>query len=170
MTRIRSHPLPAHALLVKYGRDGGYADCFVTDVPRVVAHADFVAAFYTTWLFKFERFILRWLVGKPSTDAEARSLARGKRDTFAAWSVEGRQDEQLLLCDFQSRTRSWLMVEAGAASTRLYFGSGIVPRVDRLTGAKRLGPGFRALLGFHRLYSRALLATARSRLALSRHS
>jgi len=69
------------------------------------------------------------------------------------------------MCDFQSRTRSWLMVEPGAASTRLYFGSGIVPRVDRRTGEKRMGPGFRALLGFHKLYSRALLATACARLA-----
>ena len=59
------------------------------------------------------------------------------------------------------------MIEPGAASTRLYFGSGIVPRVDRVTGEKRMGWGYRLLLGFHRLYSRALLAAARTRLARS---
>jgi hypothetical protein len=152
-------------LLVKYARDGGYADCYVTELPLVVTHAEFVEAFYTTWLFKLERRILAWLVEKPSTDAEARALADGARDAFAAWSVEARTGNQLLMCDFQSRTRSWLMVEPGPASTRLLFGSGIVPRVDR--GKKRMGPGFRALLGFHKLYSRALLASARARLARS---
>ena len=130
-----------------------------------MSQADYVAAFYTTWLFKLERVILAALVNKPSTDDEARVLARGERDGFAAWSVEGRVGNQLLMCDYQSRTRSWLMVEPGAASTRLYFGSGIVPRIDRETGEKRMGPGFRALLGFHTMYSRALLAVARNRLA-----
>lgn len=134
-------------------------------MPRVATHAEYVEAFYTTRLFRLERFILTWLVDKPSTDAEARSLAQGARDAFAAWSVEGRVGNQLLMCDFQSRTRSWLMIEPGAASTRLYFGSGIVPRV--IDGKKRMGPGFRALLGFHKLYSRALLASARARLARS---
>jgi hypothetical protein len=156
--------VPAHALLAAYGRDGGYADCYVTDIPRLVTHAEYVEAFYTTWLFKLERLILACLVDKPSTDMEARSLAHGDRDVFAAWSVEGRAGNQLLMCDFQSRTRSWLMLEPGPASTRLYFGSGIVPRVDRATGERRLGPGFRLLLGFHKLYSRALLAAARARL------
>jgi hypothetical protein len=157
--------LPAHALLAAYGRDGGYADCYVTELPRVVTHAEYVEAFYTTWLFKLERLILAWLVKRPSTDTEARLLALGGRDAFAAWSVEGRAGNQLLMCDFQSRTRSWLMLEPGPSSTRLYFGSGIVPHVDRETGKKRMGPGFRALLGFHKLYSRALLAAARARLA-----
>lgn len=106
-------------------------------------------------------------MARPSHDGEARALAHGQRDAFAAWSVEGRVGNQLLMCDFQSRTRSWLMVEPGAASTRLYFGSGIVPRIDPATGEKRMGPGFRALLGFHKLYSRALLAAARSRLRRS---
>lgn len=130
-----------------------------------MTHAEFVEAFYTTWLFKLERFVLAWLVHKPSTDTEARVLARGERDAFAAWSVEGRVGNQLLMRDFQSRTRSWLMVEPRPASTRLYFGSGIVPRVDRETGENRMGPGFRVLLGFHKMYSRALLAAARARLA-----
>lgn len=157
--------LPDRALLAVYRRDGGYADCFATETPRSVTHADFVEAFYTTWLFRLERWILDRLVHKPSTDAEARALARGERDVFAAWSVEARAENQLLMCDFQSHTRSWLMVEPLATGTRLYFGSGIVPRVDRNTGAKRMGVVYRLLLGFHKLYSRALLRAARSRLA-----
>jgi hypothetical protein len=41
----------------------------------------------------------------------------------------------------------------------------VVPRVDKKTGHAKLGFTFKALLGFHKPYSRALLAAARSRLA-----
>lgn len=74
------------------------------------------------------------------------------------------------MCDFQGRTRSWLMVapaEGGSAgSTRLYFGSAVVPaRAPRAgTETPDLGWTFRLLLGFHKLYSRALLFSAKSRL------
>jgi len=165
MSGIHRAALPAYALLADRARDGEYADCYVVEVPQEVTHADFVEAFYTTWLFKLERFILAWLVKKPSTDAEARALARGERTRFAAWRVEERVGNQLVMRDFQGKTCSWLMVESLPASTRLYFGSGIAPRVDRVTGEKRMGRGFSLLLGFHKMYSRALLSAARSRLA-----
>jgi hypothetical protein len=57
---------------------------------------------------------------------------------------------------------------AGAAATRLYFGSAVVPAVDKATGRLRMGFAFRALLGFHRIYSRVLLRAARSRLERAR--
>jgi hypothetical protein len=53
----------------------------------------------------------------------------------------------------------------GSAFTRLYFGSAVVPVVDETSGQARMGLAFKALLGFHRLYSRALLSAAHSRLA-----
>jgi len=161
--------MPEHALLARYSANGSYTDCYVTELPGNYSHAEFVAAFYTTWLFKLERAILRWLVRRPSTDWEAQQLARGQRESFAAWKVEARAPNQLLLCDFLGNTRSWLMVETrdDGGATRLYFGSAIVPRVDARTGEKRLGTSFRALLGFHRGYSRALLSAARSRLQLT---
>lgn len=165
MSVIHRAALPAYALLADRARDGEYADCYVVEVPQAVSHADFVEAFYTTWLFRLERVLLAWLVSKPSTDAEARALARGERTTFAAWNVEERVGNQLVMRDFQGKTCSWLMVEPLPASTRLYFGSGIASRVDRVTGEKRMGRGFSLLLGFHKLYSRALLGAARSRLA-----
>jgi hypothetical protein len=125
-----------------------------------------VAAFYTTWLFRLERWILRLAVARPSTDEEAHELARGERDSFAAWSVEARAPDQLLMCDFTSRTRSWLMVApaAGAAGTRLYFGSVVVPVRDPKTGETGLGPVHGPLFGFHRVYSRLLLGAAARRL------
>lgn len=164
-TAIRATELPAHALLRRYLRAGHYADCYVADLPVPVSQAEFIEAFYTTPLFKLERAILAAAVRKPSTDAEARALARGERHTFAAWSVEDRSEPQLLLADFTGRTRSWLMAEAdGHGGTCLHFGSAIVPKRDRDSGRTRLGTGFALMLGFHKLYSRALLTAARNRL------
>lgn len=164
LTTIHRTDLPAHALLRRYLRDGHYADCYVAEVPVTVAQGEFVEAFYTTPLFKLERVILATLARKPSRDADARALARGERDAFAAWTVEDRSDTQLLLTDFMGRTRSWLMAEPiGNGGTRLHFGSAVVPRIGR-DGTPRLGAGFSTLLGFHKRYSRALLAAARRRL------
>jgi len=131
-----------------------------------------VEAFYTTAVFKLERLLLARFVSKPSSDAQARQLAAGELNSFAAWDVEERRVDQLLMSDFRGRTRSWLMVAPGpgdgAATTRLYFGSAVVPIVNRGSGEARLGFAFRALLGFHKLYSRVLLRAACSRLARSR--
>ena len=136
------------------------------DIPGTVSHAQYVEAFYTTWLFKLERLVLL-LVAKPSTDRDARALAQGQRESFAAWSVEARAPEQLLVCDYQGKTRSWLMVEPrldnGAAMTRLYFGTGIVARAGK-DGTRRMTLFFRALMPFHLHYARALLAAARNKL------
>jgi len=166
MTSIQACELPSESLLRKYQRDGAYADCYATQIGRRVSHSEYVEAFYTTWLFKLERRLLAWFVSRPSTDAQAAQLAAGGLDSFAAWSVEARAADQLLMCDFQGRTRSWLMVEGGE-STRLYFGSAVVPVVDARSGVRSMGAAFRLLLGFHKLYSRALLSSARSRLANS---
>ena len=143
--------MPADSLLQKYAQSGAYTDCFSTAITRQITLAEFVEAFYTTWLFKLERTILRVAVSRPSTDAQAQALARNELDKFAAWYVEDRAGQQLLMCDFRDQTRSWFMLAPG----RLYFGSAVIP-VQR--------PAFRWLLGLHRLYSRALLAAARSRL------
>ena len=164
---IRPCELPPAALLGRYAGSGGHADCYVTEVPGTVSHARYVEAFYTTGIFKIERLILRLLAARPSTDVEARQLAEGARASFAAWTVEARAADQLLLSDFTGRTRSWLMVatpDAAASSTLLYVGSAVVPVRDPSTGQVGLGFAFRALLGFHRLYSRLLLGAARARL------
>lgn len=169
MSAIKASPLPDGALLARYQRDGAHTDCYATEVAFAVGHADYVAAFYTTPLFKLERLILKWAVSRPSTDIQAAQLAAGSLDEFAAWRVEDRAPDQLLLTDLYGRTRSWLMVAPLAdGGTRLYFGSAVVPRVDARSGKAGLGFGFRALLGFHKLYSLALLAAARARLRQQR--
>jgi hypothetical protein len=172
MTSIRSCELPSDALLGRYQHQGAYADCYVATLPRHVPHAAYVEAFYTTRLFKLERLLLAWFVARPSTDAQARQLASGSISSFAAWRVEARSPNQLLMCDMHGRTRSWLMVEPssaeGQAATRLYFGSAVVPVTISSAGKPGMGRAFGLLLGFHKLYSRALLSAAASRLARQR--
>jgi len=161
MPRVEKLPLPEHALHRRYALEGAYTDCYSTVIDAMVTHANFVEAFYTTWLFKLERWILAWTVQKPSNDAQARWVAHGDIDAFAAWTVEQRAPDQLLMCDFLGSTRSWFMTtpESGGR-TRLYFGSVVVAREDADTGRRELGRSYRLLMGFHRLYSRALLRAA----------
>jgi hypothetical protein len=156
---------PPSALLHAERAAGAFTDCYGVDVGAAVTQAQFVEAFYTTWLFKVERLLLAWLARRPASDGQAAELAAGSRDAFAIWRVERRLANQLLLADETGRTKSWLMTvpqgvqgSPGAApGTRLYFGSALVPRIDRETGQKRFGFLFHLLLGFHRAYSKALL-------------
>lgn len=165
---IQSCPLPDGALLGAYQANGAYADCFSTDVAAPVSHEQFVTAFYTSFVFKLERQILAWAASKSSTDDQAKQLALGAIDGFAAWHVEKRSPNQLLLSDFQASTRSWLMVAPitvnNVPGTRLYFGSAVVPSINRKTGKTEMGLIFRALLGFHKVYSVLLLRAAKARL------
>lgn len=169
MPAVHACDLPTNALLSVYARmEGCYTDCYSAELAMDIDLPDYIDAFYTTPLFKLERLILKLTVARPSTDDEALLLARARIDQFAAWRVEDRTGEQLLMCDMSGRTRSWLMVDTVVSSTRpttrLYFGSAVVPVVSTRSGNKTLGYGFSALLGFHKLYSRALLSAAKSRL------
>jgi hypothetical protein len=157
--------LPDGALIAKYRNAGAHTDCYVTEVTRPVRLEQYIEAFYVTPLFKVERFILT-LVGKPSSDKGAHLLAQGKQNTFAAWRVEDRTSDQLLLCDVMERTRSWLMVaeQADRHATRLYFGSVVIPKSIDSNGKSSLGFIFNSLMGFHAHYSVALLQAARKRL------
>lgn len=160
--------IPVKALLEKYACEGSYADCYWTEIPGRISLSEYIQAFYSTSLFKLERLILELAVAKPSTDIQAGQLARGQRDQFAAWHVEARTNEQILMCDFHGRTRSWLMVDPievnNYSRTRLYFGSAVVPVRNANTGELQLGTVYKALLGFHRIYSILLLYSARWKL------
>ena len=146
---VRAESLPQDALLQRYaGQPENYTDCYVKDVKGTVTLADFMTAFYTTPLFKAERFVLKIGVRKPSTDADAIAVATGTTDAFAAWTVEDRTQTQALMCDMANATRSWFMVVPIAGGTRLYFGSAVTPGT---------GLFVRALTPLHRLYSRGLL-------------
>lgn len=154
MAAVHTQDLPKDALLARY-LDVGHTDCYYADVSGDVTFEAYLNAFYTSWLFKVERVILR-LVKRPSTDAEAAELAAGTRVQFAAWDVEDRSTDQLLMCDMAGQTRSWLRSTQVDSGTRLFFGSAVVP--DKKSG--KLGWLFHALMGFHKLYSVMLLKAA----------
>lgn len=160
--------LPSGALLGRHVSETSYTDCFIVTVPGRITQTAYVEAFYTTALFKLERLALAVLLGRPSSDQEARRLAAGEVSGFAAWTVEAREADQILLCDFLGASRSWLMSveDSVAGATTLYFGTALLPR----PGGDRLGVGFRALIPFHRPYARALLRSAARRLAAARPS
>lgn len=172
MARIRTQSLPDDALLGRYrGASPGetmapYTDCFVTLRKDVIALEQFVFAFYTTWVFKLERLILRFAVSMPSTDEDALAVAKGSIDQFAAWIVEDRTATQLLMCDYRKRTRSWFKVSPAhdGRTTTLFFGSAVIPRRHPKTGVLGVGIAFGLLIAFHRIYSRILLRSAVSRM------
>lgn len=149
-----------------------YTDCFSITIDGQLTLADFVYAFYTTWLFKLERWILRRFVNKPSSDTQAREVANGQISAFAAWTVEDRNDNQLLMCDFQGRTRSWFMVRPDSDNpdkTQLFFGSAVIAVTNPETGRLELRKNYRRLMVFHKLYSIALLQAAEKKLSSQSH-
>jgi hypothetical protein len=153
----RACAVPRDALLSAYvDRAGVYTDCFEVMLPGQANLDEFIAAFYTTWLFRLERAVLTLGLRRRISDSDVMALANGTAARFAAWQVESRAEAQLLLCDLSGRTRSYLAVapkEGGV--TRLLFGSAVVPR----EGAE-LGAVVRAILPLHRFYSKALLRLA----------
>ena len=158
--KISKQALPDQALLQVYAtRSDCFADCYTSTLKRPINLEAYVTAFYGTRLFRTERVILG-AAGFPSTDTNLAALAKGQSDRFAAWRVEALEADQILMCDRSGRTRSWLMIQPEGAGTRLFFGSAVVPKEE----GEELGFLFRALLGFHKLYSRALLRAARAAL------
>lgn len=159
---IEKCPIPPNSLLEKYSINGSYVDCYFTEINGDLRFSEYVFAFYTTALFRLERYILAWAISRPSTDMQASQLANELTSTFAAWNVEQRAENEILLCDLIGRTRSWLRITPiDGARTRLYFGSAVVPVRNPVTGTLSLGWVYRSLLGFHRIYSALLLWSAR---------
>lgn len=168
MPAVQPAAIPEAALLDRLRKAGCFVDCFTTVLPIPVTCPQFVAAFYTTPLFKAERLVLRLVLGRRSTDRQAQELADGNGDRFAVWRMAERTADEILLTDERGQTSSWLMVSPeptpDADHTRLFFGSAIKPRSLGPTGEPKLGPVFQAILGFHEIYSRLLLQAAANRL------
>ncbi len=154
-------------------KDGFYADCFAVEMDADVSFAEYIAAFYSTRIFKLERLILRVMAAARSTDQEAIKLGRGETSQFAVWRSAMREENQLLM-ETKGRTKSWFMIEDlsrdGSPKTRLLFGSIVAPINATGPGKPKMGLLFSALLGFHRLYSKALLNATRARLLVSADS
>jgi hypothetical protein len=146
-------------------RWGRYADCFAVGVDRNVSLAEFVFAFYTSPLFRIERGLLRLLINAPSSRSDARAVADGTADKFAAWYVGQRTATQLLMCDRYERTRSWFRVAPkSGGGTHLQFGSAVAARRGENSEIPQRPAAFELLLSFHIVYSQALLRAAKANL------
>jgi len=150
MPAIEPRPLPADSLLARLRGPECYRDAFCAEVPGRVTLAAFIAAFYGSGAFLPERLALH-AIGRSGGRAEAAALAEARAGRFAAWTVEAREADQILLRDFRDFTCSWLQAEPRGQTTRLWFGSGL--RHPERTVA-------RALVPVHRWYARKLLAGA----------
>ena len=157
--QVIAAPLPADSLLARLRGPECYRDAFRIDLPGRIDLAQYIAAFYASAAFTPERHLLG-LIGRGATRADIAALAEGQAERFAAWSVEARTGNEIVLRDFQNRTCSWLMVEpAGQGATKLWFGSGVRAPEGRMV---------QALMPFHRWYSRRLLASAAAPLKRNR--
>jgi len=157
MPDVTSVPVPDNALLQRYVAQAGcYTDCFEATLLESVTLSDIITAFYTTWLFRLERAVLTVALRRRIRDSDVAALASGSADRFAAWTVEARQADQILLCDIAGSTRSFLSVDPLAeGGTRLLFGSAVVP-----TSSGELSRAVKVLTPLHRFYSRSLLKAA----------
>ncbi len=170
----RPAALPEGALLERYlpGPDAAshanYVDCFRADIEGRVALGSYVAVFYRTRLFRLERTVLGRLWKRPSTDTEAIAVASGDARAFAAWTVEARTADQLLMRAVDGRTRSWFMVRPASGRTVLFFGSAVLPAPGDGSASALSSVLYRVLLPVHRVYSVLLLGAAQRKLARDR--
>ncbi len=157
MTKVTALPLPSDSLMQTYAaRDDCFTDCYGAMIGPDRGLAECIRAFYKTPLFRAERAVLR-LAGRGGTDADVDALADATSDRYAAWTVEGRTGDQILLCDAAGWTRSWLCVQ----DRTLLFSSAVIPRKP----GTDLGRLFHMLLPLHHLYARGLLRSAARQLA-----
>lgn len=162
MSQITATALPETAFLARYeAQPDTHTDCFQVTLPKHIPLEDFINAFFNSLLFRIERLILKLTVKKPSTDEDIAKLANGTSDTMAAWQLEQRDENQILLEVPQTPIRTWLMRRTDGDHTHLYFGSAILPSRKDRHGKPAMGHLFFVLTWFHILYARALLYLAK---------
>ncbi|NRB30287.1 MAG: hypothetical protein HRU27_06805 [Rhizobiaceae bacterium] len=168
---------PEGAFISQYSTTlGGYSDCYYIDIQKDVALSDYILAFFSTPIFRMERLILNLVPSGRSNEQCVLDLAAGTGDKIAGWKTEKRDDSQLLLAVGDGPIRTWLMVQGSPYSettTRLYFGSAVLPTGMTKEGHPKLAIVFRLFAGLHIFYSRLLLwwaARDLGRKSRSRHS
>ena len=164
MATIQLCEHPGNSFLLSLSKDYGvYSDCFVATVEGHIDFQTLIDVFFDTWVFRIERLILAAAGMRPANYQALQQLASGKTDHFAAWKVVQRDTSQMLLAVPGSGIRTWLMVQpvnTDPTSTRLYFGSAIVPKPG-VDGEKAQKALLRRLMNrFHLFYSKLLLSAA----------
>lgn len=168
MLAVTPCPLPDTSFLKALTlREGNYTDCFVTEILADVSIHEFIGAFFGSTVLRLERHLLALMSARSSTK-DVIAIANGSSDKIALWKMEQRDDTQIILRVANEAIRTWLMVSPTAeGKTHLYFGSAIVPEAQA-NGEVRLSFLTRRLQGFHLLYSRAVLWSAKKQLLKTR--
>ena len=162
---LHSGSAPEGALIRRYTTNpGGYSDRFYVDIPADVTLSDYILAFFSTPIFRMERLILNLVPSGRSNEQCVLDLASGTGDKMAGWKTEKRDENQLLLAVGDGPIRTWLMVQGTQSSettptktTRLYFGSAVLPTSMTKDGHPKLAIVFKLFSGLHIFYSRLLL-------------
>ncbi|MEM9173429.1 MAG: hypothetical protein AAGA84_12075 [Pseudomonadota bacterium] len=166
MAMIEAIAVSRTSPLGRYATGDNYTDCFSVRIEARVSLEQFLAAFYGSRLFALERRFLANALGHRSTQADIDALAEGSTDKFAAWQVEFRGDDNILLCDVSGRTRSWLKCQpdrrSATPATALMFGSAVLRREGHSFKARLSRALIRLTIPLHRLYARALLRAAKN--------
>ncbi len=162
---VSSGSVPEGAFISQYSTThGGYSDCYYVDIQKDVALSDYILAFFNTPIFRMERLILNLVPSGRSNEQCVLGLASGTGDKMACWKTEKRDENQLLLAVGDGPIRTWLMVQGKQSSettptktTRLYFGSAVLPTSMTKDGHPKLAIVFKLFSGLHIFYSRLLL-------------
>lgn len=159
MMRVSKSKIPNSSLARRYlDKPKTRVDCFHIRSPNNVSLETFVGQFYRSPLFRTERAILKVATGYRSSDTQLEDLLAQEGKTFSAWTQVARNENQLIMSDYQNRTCSWFMVEADENGTDLYFGTVVQPTNYYKYGEWLSNPIFKALLPVHIIYARSLLA------------
>ena len=161
MLGVRKSEIPMTALVKAYqGQPKTRIDCYKIYADKLVNLEYFVGRFYRGRLFRIERALISRFTGHPSSDKQLNDLLSATSKTFSAWTQSARNENQLIMCDYQGRTCSWFMVEPQDEGTSLYFGTVLKP-TQYFKGLEWLSkPIFTLFLPAHGLYSRLLLGAA----------
>ena len=163
MVQVIATTLPKSAFLNDYEhRAGVYTDCFQTELPQRRHSRELHQRI-------FQHMALSHRTHDPQHSREKASLRRRYRAIGARHvkhnvrlaGFERRDADQILLEVPQTPIRTWLMRSSEGEKTQLYFGSAILPDAVDRNGNAKMPFLFHALLGFHKLYARALLFSAK---------
>ncbi|MEM6461777.1 MAG: hypothetical protein AAF724_07675 [Pseudomonadota bacterium] len=161
MPTVERATVPEDSLLHAYAaREGCYTDCFFADVHGPPDLEQYVNLFFNSRAFRFERRVLSVFGRGPVTGEAIAALASGDAQRFAIWKVENRTSSELMLAVTGAPLRTWLKVDAVAASrdrARLMFGSVSLPSPRSRADNPRPGLAYRLFVPFHLAYSRFLL-------------
>lgn len=162
MIRVEERDSPKDSLLHQYTeKPGCHADAFMAEINFTPSLKDYITAMFGSPVFRIERVLLAVAAATPTFKKDLTAFALAEKDSFALWKTMERSDQELLMEVEKGRVRTWLMVEPTEGETsKLWFGSAIVPKTTPSREVGDIGFTFKALMGFHKLYSRILLLAA----------